>query len=254
MFTTKRHEVILDILKNKGAVTTADLASRFNVSAETVRRDLLEMEHKQLLNRVHGGAVSVSEMIPDLSLIQRTHEFEEEKRYLSEVASQFINEGDIIGVDSGSTAVLFSQMLKENFKHLTVITYSADVFLILRDTEFNIILCGGNYYEEENCFIGALTLEAFQKVCMKKSFICPSATSLKYGIGIYNQELYMIQKYMMSSSEKVFILADSSKFEKRALLVVDEMKPEYVYITDNKLNSELMSLYKENGLEIHNSL
>ncbi len=251
MFTTERHEIILDILKNKGAVTTADLVTRFGVSAETVRRDLLEMEQKQLLNRVHGGAVAVSEMIPDLTLIQRTHEFEEEKRYLSEVAANFIKEGDIIGVDSGSTAVIFAQVLKEKFKHLTVVTYSSDVFLILRDTKFNIILCGGSYYEGENCFIGSLTLEAFQKLCVKKMFICPSTVSLKYGISIYNQDLYMIQKYMIASSDKVFILADSSKFEKRALLTVDKMKPEYTYITDNKLNKELMALYKENGLEVY---
>ncbi len=249
MFTEERQNLILQILKKNGAVTTSRLVSEFGVSMETIRRDLLNMERQHLLKRVHGGAVTIGEMKEVLSLSARTHELEKEKRQLSLAAVELVEENDIIGIDAGSTAYFFAEALKERFRHLTVVTYSMDVFLLLQDTDFDIILCGGNYLKSENCFYGPLALDAFKKLYIKKSFVFPSAVSLQHGICIYSTEIYILLQNMMQSSEQVYILADSSKFEKQAMLCLDEMKKEYIYVTDCCLSAELKQLYKENGLE-----
>ena len=250
MFAKERQDKIYEIVKNNGAVTASALVKLFDVSIETVRRDLLEMERHGLLSRVHGGAVAIGEMKPYLDLNERNKEFTEQKRHLALKASEFISDGDIIGIDSGSTAISFSEVLKEKFSKLTVITNSLDVFNILCDS-FSVILCGGHYLPYEKAFYGSLTLSMLKNLHMQKAFIFPSAVSFEFGICDYQKDLYQIQEQMIKSSDEIFILADSSKFEKKALLKLDDMKTEYRYITDCNINSELEKLYKEQKINLY---
>lgn len=85
---------------------------------------------------------------------------------------------------------------------------------------------------------------------MQKAFIFPTAVSIKNGICDYCQELCQVQKKIIASSDEIYVLADSSKFEKNALLKLDDMKQEYVYITDSKLSEEIQRLYAENNINI----
>jgi len=251
MLSTQRQKEIEKILSEKGAVTVADLVEKFAVSVETVRRDLLAMEKKGLLTRVHGGAVSNAEMKPFRSLEMRNEENVEGKKQLAMKACEFIDEGDYIAIDEGSTAIFLAQEIKNRFKNLTVVTYSLDVFEILRkNVGINVILTGGFFNNCENAFYGNLVLEALEKIHVGKSFIFPTAVSLEFGIGDYHSDFYDVQKKFFKIADKKFILADSSKFEKKALLKVEDMHEEYVYITDNGLPESLEKLYKENGILI----
>lgn len=250
MLAKERHDKIYSMIKSNGAVMTSDLVAVFNVSIETIRRDLLCMEQQGLLSRVHGGAVEKGGMKPYLNLVERNKSFSVQKRNLALTAAKFISDGDLIGIDAGSTAIIFSEILKDKFSHLTVITYSLDVFNVLKEN-FNVILCGGYYMNEENYFYGPQTINMLSELHIQKSFICPSAVSLEYGIFDYQKDAYMIQKQMLKSSDEIFILADSSKFEKKALLKLDDMKAEYKYITDCDLSQELVKLYNQNNIEIY---
>lgn len=251
MFAQNRHNKIIEKLQKNGAVTTKNLIKEFNVSVETIRRDLLYMEQQGMLKRVHGGAVENRNMKQFASLSVRNEESSEEKKNLSENAMSFIKEKDIIAVDMGSTANCFAKVLKENFSDLTIVTNSLDVFNILSNhADFKVILCAGHFLRGENGFYGGLTLEALSKIHVQKVFIFPSAVSIEFGICDYQEEFYHVQKAMMRSADEVFILADSSKFEKSALLKLDDMKSEYFYITDNKLSQGLENLYKENEIKI----
>lgn len=250
MFAKERQDKIYKMIKSSGAVTTSDLVALFKVSIETIRRDLLCMEQQGLLLRVHGGAVTKSGMKPYLNLDERNKEFSEQKKNLALKAAEFISDGDIIAIDAGSTAILFSEVLKEKFSHLTIVTHSLDVFNILNEY-FSVILCGGYYMREENSFYGAQALDMLASLHMQKAFLFPSALSLEYGICDYQKDLYLVQRQLLKSSEDIFVLADSSKFEKRAMLKLDDMRAEYSYITDCELSEELVKLYKQNNIKIY---
>ena len=103
----------------------------------------------------------------------------------------------------------------------------------------------------EKAFYGSLTLSMLKNLHMQKAFIFPSAVSLEFGICDYQRDLYQIQEQMIKSSDEIFVLADSSKFEKKALLKLDNMKTEYRYITDCKINSELKKLYREHNINLY---
>ncbi len=252
MFADERQNKIYEILKKNQAVTTAGLVKEFGVSVETIRRDLLTMEKKQLLKRVHGGAMLMSGMQEYNTLKIRNEENSDKKRRLSEKATEFIEEGDYISIDSGSTAIFLAEAIKKKFSDITVVTHSLDVFNILASKEgIKVILCGGEYLKSENVFFGELTEECFSRIYVKKTFVFPASVSMEFGIGDFRQELMHLQKIMKKRSDKVYILADSSKFEKKSLLKQSEMEKEYEYITDSGLSAELVELYRENGYKVH---
>jgi len=252
MLANERQNQIYDMIVKNGAVTTAALVNVFGVSVETIRRDLLAMEKQGKLSRVHGGAVEKISMKPFHDLKHRNEEYSNQKRNLSLKAAEFICEEDIIAVDSGSTAIPFAEVLKQKFTKLTVITHSLDVFNILSNhKEFTVILCGGHFLRDENSFCGLLTLKMLDTLHINKAFIFPSAVSLEYGICDYQKDLYQIQIKLIKSSEDVYILADSTKFEKKALLKLDDMSDKYKFVTDGQLSAELKQLYKENNINIY---
>lgn len=252
MFAKERQDFIYEMILKNNAVTVANLVEKFAVSIETVRRDLLEMERAGLLTRVHGGAVAKTGMNGFSALATRNTEHSEQKKALSLKACEFINEGDIIAVDAGSTATFFAEALKQNFKKLTVITHSLDVFNILNPIDgFSVILCGGHFLKEENSFYGPLTVNMLSSLYAQKAFIFTSAVSLEHGICDFREEFYDPQKTLISCADEIYILADSSKFEKKALLKLSDMKNDYIYITDYDLPQELKELYKENDIKIY---
>ena len=130
-----------------------------------------------------------------------------------------------------------------------MITHSLDVFNIICN-KFSVILCSGYYLPEENSFYGPLALDMLKNLHMQKAFIFPSAVSIEFGICDYQKDLYQIQKQLIYSSDEIYILADSSKFEKKALLKLSDMKKEYTYVTDSNISEELKILYQKHNINL----
>lgn len=251
MFANERQRKITEILRQNGAVTTKELMDIFHISIETVRRDLLTMEQQKLLQRVHGGAIAIGETKPFLDLTSRREENKQPKKELCVTAARFVSEGDTLGIDAGSTALFLANVLKERFSALTVITYSLDVFECLyHHKNFRIILCGGNYYPDENAFYGNLTEEMLEKLHMQKVFIFPYALSWQQGLCDHQEQLIPLQRCLLRQSDQVYILADSSKFEQKALHQIAKMDSSYLYITDGNLSPSLQALYTQNNIKI----
>lgn len=251
MLANRRHEIIVGLIRTEGAVTVSHLVEEFNVSLETVRRDLLLLEKAGLLRRVHGGAVSLGEMKPAKSLQSRQQDFNLEKEQLCQNAADLICEGDYIAIGTGSTPEHFAQILKKRFRKLTVVTYSYNVFDVLSDMpDYELVLLGGQYMPEEQCFYGQLTMDALKELRVMKSFVFPSAISVEYGISGYTPNLYPLQRQLLQCCDQAYILADSSKFECKALYKVADMRPEFIYVTDPKLPEELAQIYRDNGLTV----
>lgn len=249
MFANERCKIICDKIKAEGRVTTSELCDLFKVSIETVRKDLLLLEQKNQLQRVHGGAVS-TKTAKYTSLSERKITDVKEKAELSELAVSFVNEGDVILVGAGSTAIHFARALKK-FENLTIVTYCLDVLEELKGHKsFNLILCGGRLDENENAFCGALAELMMDYVSCDKAFIFPSAISLKSGISDFKTDFIRIQQAAIKKTEKVFILAENDKYEKRAPFKSVDISPEYTFVSDSKLPGEIKGLYLENDIRI----
>ncbi len=251
MLVNERQNIICEMLRQKGAVTTSELVSRFKVSIETIRRDLLFLEKERMLQRVHGGAVLISKYKEYSGLSARVEENRDKKAELSELAMHFIKNDDTIAIDSGSTAVEFVEALKNHFESLTIVTHSMDVFEKTHDFKnFKTILIGGQYLKEERAFIGTIAVDMLKRLHLKKVFIFPMAVSLKFGIADFTLNLAGMQRQLYESGEEIFILADSSKIEKTSLFTVMPISRDYVIITDSGLSEDVKNMYREENYKI----
>lgn len=249
MFAKERQEKICALLEHRSSVTVSELTALFQVSIETVRRDLFTLEQQQCLKRVHGGAVSVGASHHMQQLEQRMEDHKEEKRELSLAAAGLIREGDIIAIDSGSTAAAFAQVLRERFHNLTVVTYSLDVFQILADS-LHPILCGGEFFKQENCFYGDIPCQIMNEFHVSKSFLCPYAVSLEHGLSDDEPKLWQVQKTLLSIGDQTVILADSDKLETTALRKLSPLTDRMILVTDSHLPPEIERLYHEQGISL----
>lgn len=250
MLAKERQSLIQEQLRAKGSATVSELVERFGVSVETVRRDLLQLERHGVLQRVHGGAVAIREMKRNTALPKRKEENRTAKAELSETAAALLEDQDVIGIDSGATAVCFAEAVRARKLRLTVVTHSADVFDLLRDEpEIQVLLCGGHYMKEERAFHGVLTLEMLRSIHVDKAFVFPSAISLQGGVCDFDHELLAVQRQILHSCSRAFFLAESQKFEKHGLLKLCDAEG-CVFITDSSINPQLKQLYAENGIRV----
>ena len=251
MFANERQFEILSLLRADGTVSVADLAARFGVSIETVRRDLLHLEQAGHVQRVHGGAVLPGKIIPISDLEHRVEENKSGKVELCETAVTLVENGDVIFVDSGATARYFAQTLKKRLRKLTVITHCQDVFDILQDCDgFELILCGGHYMKKERVFYGYLAQESLKQLYADKAFFFASTVSLQGGVCDFSKELVSIQKQVMSQCGNAYLLADSQKFERRGLYRLCGADSFRSIVTDSGLPQPLRRLYEEKGIHI----
>ncbi|MGN1127810.1 MAG: DeoR/GlpR family DNA-binding transcription regulator [Candidatus Flemingiibacterium sp.] len=252
MFASERHEIILNMLKTQHSVTVSELTEKFGLSIETIRRDLAALESRNLLTRVHGGAVAVSDgMRVFNSLSDRIAENQEYKRELSQKAAELVKENDVIALDAGSTAREFAKVLGESFTRLKIVTYSLDIInMLCGKSDFSFILIGGDFNPAERVFGGFLASESMKRLHVSKSFIFSSAVSLKYGITITLSDFYELERALMSISDHSYILADSTKFETASPIRLCGLNEVDAIVTDSRLDDRIARLYAENGINL----
>lgn len=251
MIANVRKQQICELLKKHSAVTTTSLAEKFDVSIETIRKDLLSLEKEGRLSRVHGGAVSKSVSLGYTELSERMESMMDEKREMSEAAAQFIKNGDSVAIDTGSSAKEFIEVLKERFDKLTIVTHSMEVFeRAVGYKDFEVILCGGYFMQSEKSFYGDFALEMLDNIYVGKAVIFPAALSLKNGICDCSPQLAAMQKKMIASADEVIVAADSSKYEKSALIKAADMSAAYTYVSDFGISEEICEIYKNNDIKL----
>ena len=248
MFASQRHDQIQMLLRENGAVTIAGLMETFGVSMETARRDLAAMEKAGLLVRVHGGALPLDSTQSYRPLQDRMQFQQSQKQAIARAAAKFVNEGDYIAVGAGSTALAFARELRKHFRRLTVVTYSLDVFDALRDMpEYTLIITGGTFNPAENALIGPATVAFLAEIYVQKAFIFPLMLSLEKGITGHTSPAPQMQM-LARQCDHVYVLADSTKFQKSSIYQISPMRQDFVYITDNNMPQPLRSIYADNHL------
>lgn len=253
MLAEERYRQILDILEKEKTVKVSMLIKLFNVSIETVRRDLEYLEKEGHLRRVHGGAVLDRVITKNNDFQIRKTENLEEKSEIAKIAVSFISEGQSIAMNGGTTTLEVAKELKKHFKRLTILTDSLSIADELADMEkYTIIICGGVLKGDEYILSGEIAENNISRFNIDTALIGVSGVSLQEGITDYNVSELQIQKKMIEVSQQVIMLADSNKFDVITLLKICNLDKVNVIITDSKLNPKVLNKYRENGVEVVN--
>jgi DeoR/GlpR family transcriptional regulator of sugar metabolism len=250
MISDQRHQTIINLLEDLGAVTVSDLVKEFKVSEMTIRRDLDILENQGLLRRVHGGAVSRRGRSYEPPFMLRTSENLENKIRISQAAANLIQNGDSITLDVGTTTLEIARHL-QNKQDLTVITPSLQIANeLINPPGIRLILTGGILRIGELSMVGHLAERIFEDFFVDKLFLGAGAVDLKAGVSEFNIEDALVKRAMIKSAKSVVLVADSSKFHQVAFTSIVPLSDIHTIITDKDLDPHLGAQIQAKGIEL----
>lgn len=250
MLAQVRQQSIAELVNQKGNVTVNDLCEIFNVSPATVRNDLRALEEKGEIERTHGGAISCKKTVYELNTYQKEVRNVEKKRAIAQSAVSYIQEGDAIALDSGTTTFELAKLLGR-FKELTVLTNDLQIAGWLeRNTTVNIIMVGGSVRRNFCCTVGQAALEMLSMLHVDKAFIAVNGISIENGLSTPSMDMANVKKHMINTAEQVILLADSSKLGRTALMAYAPITILDVFITDEQADADFVNKLQESGVKV----
>jgi|AGTN01.1.fsa_nt_gi Transcriptional regulators of sugar metabolism len=248
MLPVARREQILDYVKNRKNATSEELSKRFNVTEETIRKDLNYLSEKGTIIRTFGGAMVKDEYDP--SLEQRTISNYEEKRLIAEAASLLIKERDTIILDAGSTTIELAKYIKED-SEVVVVTNSLEIINILsRIQGISVISTGGQLRPKSMSFQGQLAESSIGNYNIQKAFISAKAVGVNEGIMDTNEVEANVKRKMLERAKDITLLADYSKFSKIAHVTVCSIDRINRIITDKGTSPDRIKQFTDKGIEV----
>ncbi len=214
MLKAQRVNAILEFVKEKESVSLDELVERFDVSKNTIRRDIQELVDGEKLVKVYGG-VSIAKPLTVPYQDRKIKQFNE-KQQLAKLAAEFVEEGDIIFIDSGTTTVEMLEFMKH--KNITIVTNNLDFTLDASAyPNLHIYSTGGVFERSTRSYVGTESAEVIQKYNFNKAFMASTGISLDKGITNSSPLETQVKAKVIQKSEQVFILVDHTKFDKYAL-------------------------------------
>jgi len=253
MHSLERRNKIIELLNSTGTVLVNDLSSRFAVSEVTIRTDLRLLEEKGQLVRFHGGAtvnpLLIEKNFNELQLEERYQCYADPKKRIALEALKFINPGDTIILDSGSTTMMIAEELAKK-ENITVITNNLPAAFLLSDNS-NIMLfvCGGTLRHKTRSLHGQIAEQSLMGISADILFVGADGIDLDRGITTFN-EGYSISEVMANAAKKVIAVLDSSKFGKSSFNVVLPISKIDTIITDDNISPDYKEQFESRHQEI----
>lgn len=249
MLALERRNLILEKLQSEKRVVVSELSQMFDVSEETIRRDLDKLEKEGLATKSYGGAVINEDVSIDLPFNVRKNQNVTGKQKMAEIAAALVQDGDHIFLDASTTAVFVAKALKDR-ERLTVITNSMEILLELSDVSgWNIISTGGVMKEGYLAFLGSKTEEAIRSFYVDKVIISCKALDHNWGIMESQESFGTTKKAMMASGRKKILVIDSTKFDQTAFSVAGNLRDVDIVVTDKKPSDKWIHHFEDMEIE-----
>ena len=259
MIAAERLECIIGQLREKHVVSTLMLSKQLNVTAMTIRRDLVQLEYMGICKRTHGGAVAVGRpVLQETPYTERGLLYVLEKRAIAKQAFSSVDEGETIALDSGTTTLELAKLLTKK-RNITVLTNSVHAILELygcRDVRVIStagFLSNATYAREgkgDPCFVGPLAEETLKRFRPTKAFIGTSGLTITDGISNSVIEEASMKRAMIDISSEVILLADHTKFGHTAASIVGPATLIDSLITDDQITKEFEDSLIEMGVNV----
>jgi DeoR family fructose operon transcriptional repressor len=212
LIPAQRRERIQDYLSVKKIARTADLCELVSASEATVRRDLEWLEQDGLVERTHGGAILNQRMAFEAGYQQRAASFPEEKRTIGESAASFIEKGDIVFVNSGTTTTQVLLHVRQD-PSISIFTNNLSGALEVGDAAFHYYVLGGEFQPLSNSLVGRFATENLAQVYADKCILGVDGISLKHGCTVpSNAEAEVVRQMIKQTRGEVIVVADHSKW------------------------------------------
>lgn len=246
----ERRNKILQLLSQDRMIKVKDLIRMFDVSLETIRRDLEYLEKNGYINRIHGGAVAkhMSGREPEYSL--REIKNYEQKRGIARAAVDLVEDGNTLAIDIGTTCLEFAKCLK-GMKKVTVLTNAIPIAVELADDpDMRVIMLGGNVRGGDYATSGFLPEENMRRFNVDKFFIGIGGLTLESGFTDYIVEEANLRRHIIARSQASIALVDYSKFGVTAMNTVCDIEDMNIMVTDRLADKLMLAKIRERGVKV----
>lgn len=266
MFAEERQQLISELVAERGRVSVTDLADRFSITTETVRRDLAALESAGNLRRVHGGAVPADRLSTrEESVVERAIQRQQEKVRIAEAALALIPEngaGSIL-IDAGSTTEALARLLGQRTpntasangntprEELVVITHAIPIAARLSgNPHIALQTLGGRVRGLTQAAVGQSTVDAASRLRPDIAFVGANGIHATFGLSTPDPEEAAVKAAFVTSARRVVVLADSSKLDAETLVQFAALKDVDTVITDHEPSEELSAALAEAGVDV----
>ena len=246
----RQHQIYMLAL-SQGSVDVADLAQRYGVTTETIRRDLSDMQQRQLLRRVHGGAVPVERMNHEPMIDARDVINADEKLRIATKAIEEVPERGSVIIDSGSTARRLADVFPVE-RDVHVVTNSLLTALTLsRRGLRDLTVLGGAVRTKRLAMVDETTASQLNDMAIDVLFMSCDGLSFKHGLTTPYREEYALKRAMMGRASRVVALVDQSKFGNVQMFKFAAFDEIDVLVTDTRADPEAVEILTSNGMTVH---
>lgn len=250
MLTTHRKKAILDLLKRDGQVVATDLSVAFEVSEDTIRRDLRELAAEGLLQRVHGGALPASPATAPFAT--RLGVEAEAKLRIARKAASLISPGQVVIIDGGTTSDLLVKQLPAELA-ATVVTHSPSVAVALAGhPSVEVILLGGRLFKHSIVTVGAAAIEAASHVNADLYFMGVTGVHPTAGFSTGDFEEAHVKRALAARAAETIVLASASKLNAASPYRIGDIDLSQGIIVERGIDKRVgLSLEKAGATLIH---
>jgi DeoR family transcriptional regulator of aga operon len=245
---TERHDFILELLRETGSVKVADLSDELQVSKVTIRKDLRELEERDLLYRTYGGANLRDPYVGERSLTEKVTEFAEEKKRIGQAAADLVARRESLIMGPGTTMTQVARHLPDTHE-LTVITNAMNVALVLAKRKgVDILLLGGTVRHNSQSAVGVHAEDMLDGYTCDKLFLGVDGFDVEFGLTTTNTLEARLNMRMIQTAQRTVVVTDSSKFGRRGLRRICGLDYIHRVITDTGVEDHTVEALEGRGI------
>ncbi|GAA2247237.1 MULTISPECIES: DeoR/GlpR family DNA-binding transcription regulator [Streptomyces] len=250
MYAPERQQEILRLARDGGRVDVVSLAEEFQVTAETIRRDLKALDRAGLVRRVHGGAIPAGRLDFEPDLAERETTAADEKDRIARAALAELPADGTLIVDAGSTAARLAGILPAEAS-LTVVTHSLPIAARLADHPgIQLHLVGGRVRHRTRAAVDAWALRAYAEIRADVLFVAANGFSAEHGLTTPDLAEAAVKRAAMAAARRVVLLADSSKHGQEHFARFGDLSDVDLLITDSGLGPDDAAAIEHGGTEV----
>ena len=234
----------------KETVSIDELCEVFGVSKNTIRRDLNDLEARGHIAKVYGGVTAISSTGAILPPPVRSGMNSADKNLIGRLAAGEVCDGDTIFIDSGTTTLCMLRYLTGR-KKLTIVTHSLAALSEASKYENLSLICpGGIYSPPTDSFVGLSTFEALSGMTITKAFMAATGVSIESGMTNTTFLEAEIKRGVAHRAASVYLMADSSKLDKEAVISFCQLRDLTAFVTDRRPPDRYIDFFRTHGIRI----
>ncbi len=250
LFQSERQRQIASLTMQQGRVEVSNLADLFQVTTETIRRDLSDLQRHKMVRRVHGGGIPWETSAFEPRVAVRADRNDNEKRRLARRAIEELPDHGSIIIDSGSTLTRFAEAIPDG-PDLNVVTNSLPVAQALAERpSLNVIVTGGRLMKDTLALVDQQAIDTVEPLTVDTLFISSDAATAATGLTTPYRHEAALKEAMIQSARRVVALVDHSKFGKDEFIRFARWTDIDVLITNTELSASVRKDIEATGVTV----